>query len=506
MHSHKSSFLAVLLCLLFVQPSLATDYLIVTSDALASAFQALASQKAQQGYTTQILTVEDIQSAATPGRDLAEQIRNAIEDVHAQGSLRFVVLGGDTDVIPVRYAENAFYPQDGPIPTDLYYAALDGNWDADGDDLFAEVGVDATDLEPDVAVGRIPVSSAAQATSYASKVAQYEDPANDAHLTSALLLDEVLFPASWTPGDLIQLDGAVYGEQMAGILQSATPALLSDRSYENYLDFPGSNQLTKAQALAALDSGDHGLVVHVGHGYTTSMSVGDDAIESADMLGLTNGPHYFVLASQISYGAALDEASILEELLRNPDGGAVASLGATRTSFPQTTQSIINGIHEELLLEGMPSLGEALNTVRSDLAPSATTNSAERHALLAINLLGDPELTVGPDASAELTSTPSAQSARVALRSIVPNPFNPSVSIRFELAGGEGNAPHTSVILFDLAGRRVRTLWNAPLGIGPHELSWDGRDDAGASLASGSYFVSIESGGDRQSGKMVLLK
>lgn len=87
---HSSIPLVILITLLsllaiFAPPDAAvasTEYLIVTTDALAPSFQDLANQKAAQGYQAQILTVEQIQLMEVPGRDLAEQIRNAIIDVH----------------------------------------------------------------------------------------------------------------------------------------------------------------------------------------------------------------------------------------------------------------------------------------------------------------------------------------------------------------------------------------------------------------------------------------
>jgi flagellar hook assembly protein FlgD len=45
-----------------------------------------------------------------------------------------------------------------------------------------------------------------------------------------------------------------------------------------------------------------------------------------------------------------------------------------------------------------------------------------------------------------------------------------------------------TVEVFDVTGRRVRTLVSGDLSAGRHELAWDGRDDAGRSVANGLYF------------------
>jgi FlgD Ig-like domain len=83
-----------------------------------------------------------------------------------------------------------------------------------------------------------------------------------------------------------------------------------------------------------------------------------------------------------------------------------------------------------------------------------------------------------------------------------PNPFNPSTTIRYSL----GAAGHVQLVVFDTAGRRVRSLVNATESAGGHEVTFDGRDDKGGVLASGVYFYRLEAGGVAQTRKMVLLK
>ena len=83
-----------------------------------------------------------------------------------------------------------------------------------------------------------------------------------------------------------------------------------------------------------------------------------------------------------------------------------------------------------------------------------------------------------------------------------PNPFNPSTMIRYSL----GAAGHVQLVVFDTAGRRVRSLVNATESAGGHAVTFDGRDDQGGVLASGVYFYRLEAGGVAQTRKMVLLK
>ncbi len=83
-----------------------------------------------------------------------------------------------------------------------------------------------------------------------------------------------------------------------------------------------------------------------------------------------------------------------------------------------------------------------------------------------------------------------------------PNPFNPSATIRFEVAA----ASQVTVAMYDLAGRHVRTLVDAPVAAGEHTVSWDGTDDAGAPVEAGAYFYRLTVGGEAVSRRMLLVR
>jgi hypothetical protein len=89
------------------------------------------------------------------------------------------------------------------------------------------------------------------------------------------------------------------------------------------------------------------------------------------------------------------------------------------------------------------------------------------------------------------------------LHAVVPNPFNPSTTIRFEVPGQGG---HVSLAVFDVNGRRVRTLKDGWASGGPHTARWDGRDAQGRPAASGVYFCRLQVSGASESRKMVLVR
>ncbi len=90
---------------------------------------------------------------------------------------------------------------------------------------------------------------------------------------------------------------------------------------------------------------------------------------------------------------------------------------------------------------------------------------------------------------------------RVALVAAAPNPFAGSAKLRFVLPT-EG---WTRLVLYDSAGRRVRTLAEGTLPAGSHVASWDGRNDKGAPLPAAVYFARLETRGAVLRTKVVLL-
>jgi hypothetical protein len=89
-----------------------------------------------------------------------------------------------------------------------------------------------------------------------------------------------------------------------------------------------------------------------------------------------------------------------------------------------------------------------------------------------------------------------------ALRSVYPNPFNPTVTIEFDLATPQ----RVRVAVYDVKGRLVRVLGDGLREAGTHRINWDATSNGSEPLASGVYFLSIESAGWSEHRKMVLLK
>ena len=83
-----------------------------------------------------------------------------------------------------------------------------------------------------------------------------------------------------------------------------------------------------------------------------------------------------------------------------------------------------------------------------------------------------------------------------------PNPFNPETRIRFQLA-----APaKVEITIYNVLGRRIRTLVNQSLSHGLHSLTWDGRNESGQPVANGVYYYRMTTGTLTQTKKMMLLR
>ncbi len=85
----------------------------------------------------------------------------------------------------------------------------------------------------------------------------------------------------------------------------------------------------------------------------------------------------------------------------------------------------------------------------------------------------------------------------------MPNPFSMATSIRFDVPSSSGRV---GVQVFDVADRRVRSLFSGTPDPGTYEATWDGRSDAGILLSSGAYFVVLKAPGQRKEAKLVFLR
>ena len=87
------------------------------------------------------------------------------------------------------------------------------------------------------------------------------------------------------------------------------------------------------------------------------------------------------------------------------------------------------------------------------------------------------------------------------LGSAYPNPFRGRTSLQLALAR-EGVV---RMAVYDLGGRRVRTLVNGTQPAGEQTIAWDGRDEGGRVVAAGLYLVRFDAPGAKQSRRLILM-
>lgn len=103
-------------------------------------------------------------------------------------------------------------------------------------------------------------------------------------------------------------------------------------------------------------------------------------------------------------------------------------------------------------------------------------------------------------------SAPSDESAALpesfSLSQNFPNPFNPETIIRFGLP----EEAVVQLIIYDLMGREVQRLADQPMTAGYHEMTWDGKDQAGRLAPAGVYFYQIIAGDFREWKKLAVVR
>jgi hypothetical protein len=386
------------------------DAVIVTTAEMSDQFQVLADWHVRRGVRTVVRTVEWVAANYPPGVDRAENVRIFLQDAHLLWGLQTVILGGDTDELPVRYALSRIHSYEGElIPSDLYYSCLDGNWNGDGDEFWSEAPYgampgDEADLEPELLLGRIPVSTPVQAAAVVSKLIGYRETTRDDFQSQIAFLAEVLFPSDWVPGELFFRDGAQFANEIMSLYLSSimTAACL----FENHLD-SNYNWLTPVPlsvqaSIDTMNTGNYAFVDHDGHGFRYNMSVGDGSVMIDDARNLTNDmPFHITLMNCTS--TAFDFDCLGENYLRNPDGGAMAVFGTTRSSYPSYAWPYAKFYYYQIFQDKVTRPGHAIANLRQDRLPFAQVEGLARWTYFIINFLGDPILDLWAGAPVQYT-------------------------------------------------------------------------------------------------------
>lgn len=390
------------------------EYIIITNNALSSAFQQIADWKIQKGVPAMVVTTEQIDQYYS-GFDLAEKIRNYLRDVYSLwGQGLYVLLGGDVGIVPVRYANQSKEKPSLPFrETDLYYSSVSSNdnWNLNGNSIIGEnAGIysiptnsDLTiaDYSPVLFIGRIPANSPEQVNVMKEKIFTYEqlsmsiyNPNVDINYVKNLLVMSAL--------NTYYIDG---------IADAFPPGINKNKLYNSY---GGSPQLNHNSAVDMLSSGDptngkmH-LVYHMDHSTPQTMGTSSTSlnqnISCSDVASFTNKPEFQIILSSGCEPNHFAINSISKSFLSNQNGGCVAFIGNSwegygdyYTDFDVLRNKLFDNTTGTLL-----NIGNIFQFMVQ--SPAVYLYFHKRN----INFLGDPEMKIWTNEVHTLTvSNPSS--------------------------------------------------------------------------------------------------
>jgi hypothetical protein len=284
------------------------DYLVIAPPALRDAAERLAKLRRAQGLTAMVADLDQIMDTFNAGVSDPHALRTFLTYAHTQWSQapRYVALAGE-GTLDYRnllgYGDNLVPPlmvqsDGGLFPSDNLLG------DVDGDGL------------PEVAVGRIPVLSAAELDAYTAKLAAYEGAAAATWTGTAVMTADATDRGADFAADSERLAGQLQAYTLSRVYLSTTP--IAD---------------ARAQLLGAIGQGA-AFVNYMGHG-------GLDRLSSAGLLtdddvpGLTNGerlPVVTAMTCTINRFALPGIPSLGELLVKSAGGGAAAVWGPSGLS------------------------------------------------------------------------------------------------------------------------------------------------------------------------------
>lgn len=385
------------------------EVLLITPASLEPAWEDWVAWKRARGLAVEVVTVEEL-DAAEVGEDLPARLRAGIARYAALGT-RYVVLGGDENLLPVREVSlwADAHLDDGYIvetfASELYYADLDGTWDEDGDGEYAEIE-DNPDLWPDLIVARLPARGQEEVATWTDKVFAYERwPILDYQARITLMGEYA--------GNFSGFEFYSSSAQEALILPNLPLDADVTRLYSPPDDYPGALDNTETTQKSAFNEGQS-FVLNFGHGSEETLS----NLRLDDLWALENRERPMLLATVECHGCAFHVASpehVACEAFVLAEGGGVAYLGNTTygIGFPSLTDFYI--LFSEVLYqsETPPTFGEAMFEVQA-IFPTEETLTTEGHTdrwtQLALVMVGDPTVPVwrGPASALTLTESETA--------------------------------------------------------------------------------------------------
>lgn len=324
-----------------------TEAIVITTEEFAEIFNKFAEFHTVSGIITKVATLESIcQNLPCDDDDALNDTPKAVKDflISIEG-LRYVVLGGDVEAVPSRKVHDS-YSILGPLTTsfeedfytDFYYADF-SDWDSNRNGIYAEEGDKAMNLNADVAVGRISVSTVEEASLYLEKAIRHSTDYDMSRVKKSLLIANIAATIS-----NIDINAGYYFEAEGKTLDIIPPDFSVRKLYTKTIPYPGkgAEHLTNELEKSAIEEGAN-LIVHNGHGspsILTCEQIGNDNDFTGEIAyQLENDVLPFFLSCACEAGRfeapfknfGTDSAG--EMLMNAPFGGAIVYLGNTTTGL-----------------------------------------------------------------------------------------------------------------------------------------------------------------------------
>jgi len=383
------------------------DLLLITKQQFVPNFQQYVTYKLKRGFITEIITTETIYSTYT-GNDDQAKIRNCIKDFYENHGLEYVILGGDADpnnstnrIVPHRgfVVITGFGTDDNDIPSDMYYACLDGTWNNNGNNLYGEPGEE--DLYAEVMVGRLCIDAAGEITNVTNKLIKYQDTPVVADIENALMVGEQLDDATF--GCSYKMEVAS-GSSNFGYTTAGIPA-----NFQVNTLYEINGGWSKYDIYDEFNNQGCNLLNHLGHSSTTynmKMETSDLTTSNFQNNGTTRG--FVVGYSQGCYNGAFDNresyggyvSDCFSEVFTTMATGEVATIGNSRYGWYSqgntngASQYLDRQFYDAIFGENITQIGAVNSDSKEDNVSYILGNKVIRWCAYETTLFGDPTMDI----------------------------------------------------------------------------------------------------------------
>lgn len=379
------------------------DYLIITNNNLLTSFETLVQWKNIKGVRTKVISTEEIDSIYSDA-SIQLKIKHCIKDYYQNKNLKYVLLGGDDIIVPVRrcYAQVGNYESN--IPTDKFYVCFDGafDWDANANGVIGEV-TDNVVLVQYVHISRLPVRTREDVLNYTQKLLKYEQNPSLEYVNKFLLCAKMLWnnkPSGYS--DAHEKSEKFYNSYIAPYWNGT-----KYRFYDTDTDFGGpSYDLVEDNINYQINSGYH-FIHYDSHGSETSLSAenGSYSVSSVSELHNVTTPVLFTTAAcETNHFDNGNSTCLSEAFILHPQGGAIGYWGSSRYGwgYKDTDRSTslgpsfqYNGIFFRQLFGGhIYHFAELAAATKNHFIAQSSTNGAPRWLQYSINAMGDAEMPI----------------------------------------------------------------------------------------------------------------